>query len=423
MGERIFFQKDLNKSSEQGTEKATVAFRRGSPYEACSTTLISVYDPLGLLANVLMFLKVLVLCRFNIVSDEPIAGQQLSKWRAWLSVLHNVEKVSVPRCYRTITTSLSVIQLHVFIDASENGYATVAYFRYVRSIPRLELQAAVIGMRLAKAIGETHRIPVQKRIFWIDSRDILCWLRSDHRKHSKFVCARVGEILENTDLSKWFWIPTKLNVADDGTKWQRIPDLSPSRRWFRGSMFLWQPRRAWPTQPANVNVHEVRVPIIVFTNYSNWRKLVRVVAYMLRIFRNTQAKLQYRTPTTGILNQQELLDAEHCLYKQAKLDQYSKEIALLSGFKKVAGVKADPIPKDSSIYKLSPFLDEKGVLHMLGRSAGCKLIQPTAAHTILLLKKHTLTTLIVRFYHERYYHLKHKTVVNELRQKYRIPKM
>ncbi|XP_058817276.1 uncharacterized protein LOC131680579 [Topomyia yanbarensis] len=166
----------------------------------------------------------------------------------------------------------------------------------------------------------------------------------------------------------------------------------------------------------SVNVHAVHVPIIIFAEYSNWRKLIRVVAYMLRFSRNTQTKLQYRTPTTGILNQEELLDAEHCRYKQAQLDEYSKEIALLSGFKNVSGVKA-------TIYKLSPFLDEKGVLRMLGRSAGCKFIQPSAAHTILLPKKHPLTTLVVRFYHERYHHLNHETVVNELRQKYRIPKM
>ncbi|XP_058827850.1 uncharacterized protein LOC131687775 [Topomyia yanbarensis] len=477
MGERIFFQKDLNKSSELATEKVlgmwrdtisdTLTFKipkrcrqqllsgeEAPTKREVLRILMSVYDRLGLLANVLMFLKVLLqdIWRSNIGWDEPIAGQQLSKWRMWLSVLNNVEKVSVPRCYRTIT---SVIQLHVFVDASENGYAAVAYFRYEEgdtiecafvaaktrvaslkyvSIPRLELQAAVIGIHLAKAIEETHRIPVQKRFFWTDARDVLCWLRSDHRKYSKYVGARVGEILEHTDLSEWFWIPTKLNIANDGTKWQRIPDLSPSSRWFRGPIFLWQPRRAWPAKPANpettttemnvsVNVHAVRVPITIFAKYPNWRKLIRVVAYMLRFSRNTQAKLQYRTPTSGILSQEELLDAEHYLYKQAQLDEYSKEIALLSGFKNVAGVKADPSPKNSSIYKLSPFLDEKGVLRMLGRSAGCKFIQPSAAHTILLPKKHPLTTLVVRFYHERYHHLNHETVVNELCQKYRIPKM
>ncbi|XP_058839786.1 uncharacterized protein LOC131695341 [Topomyia yanbarensis] len=204
MGECIFFQKDLNKSSELATEKVlgmwcdtisdTLTFKipkrcrqqllsgeEAPTKREVLRILMSVYDPLGLLANMLMFLKVLLqdIWRSNIGWDEPIAGQQLSKWRTWLSVL-NKEKASVPRCYRTITTSSSVIQLHVFVDASENGYAAVAYFRYEEgdsiecafvaaktrvaplkyvSIPRLELQAAVIRMRLAKAVSSIA-IPV-----------------------------------------------------------------------------------------------------------------------------------------------------------------------------------------------------------------------------------------------------------------------
>ncbi|XP_058824885.1 uncharacterized protein LOC131685289 isoform X2 [Topomyia yanbarensis] len=214
MGDHSSSQKDLNKPGELATEKVlgmwwdtvsdTFTFKipQRCKHELLSgqeaptkrevlRILMSVYDPIGLLANVLMFLKVLLqdIWRSNVGWDEPIADQQLEKWRTWLSVLHNVETVSVPRCYRTMTTSSAKsneIQLHVFVDASENGYAAVAYFRYEEgntiecafvtaktrvaplkyvSIPRLELQAAVIGTRLAKAIGETHRIAVQKRFF------------------------------------------------------------------------------------------------------------------------------------------------------------------------------------------------------------------------------------------------------------------
>ncbi|XP_062716497.1 uncharacterized protein LOC109432742 [Aedes albopictus] len=266
MGEQRIRSKDLNKVGELSTEKVlgmwwntiddTFTFKipKRCRMELLSgeqvptkrevlRILMSVYDPLGLLANVLMFLKVLLqeIWRSNIGWDEPISDQHLEKWRIWLSVLQNVQTVSVPRCYRSVT-SASVesndIQLHVFADASENGYAAVVYFRFEESqsvecafvtaktrvaplkytsIPRLELQAAVIGARLAKHVGDTHRIPIKKRFFWTDSMDVLCWLRSDHRKYSKFVGARVGEILENTEQSEWFWIPTKENVADEGT--------------------------------------------------------------------------------------------------------------------------------------------------------------------------------------------------------------
>ncbi|XP_055527354.1 uncharacterized protein LOC129719975 [Wyeomyia smithii] len=320
LGENRIGQKKLNQIEDLGTEKVLgLWWDTGSDILTFKTpkrcgqyllpgqqvptkrevlrTLMSVFDPIGLLANILMYLK------------------------TWLNVLREVESVAAPRCYRIATSSIvetNEIQLHVFVDASENGYATVAYFRYEDggviecafvaaktrvaplkyvSIPRLELEAAKIGMRLAHSIGETHRIAPRRRFFWSDSRDVLCWLRSDHRRYSKFVAARVGEILENTDISEWFWISTKLNVADEGTKWQKIPDLSPSSRWFRGPDFLWQRQSAWPDQPEShgstdnemnlvINIHAHRVPVINFSKYSTWEKLVRIVAYGLRFYKN-----------------------------------------------------------------------------------------------------------------------------------------
>ncbi|KXJ79503.1 hypothetical protein RP20_CCG000608 [Aedes albopictus] len=483
MGEQRLNQKDLNKDGELSTEKVlgmwwntiddTFTFKipKRCRQELLSgiqvptkrevlKILMSVYDPLGLLANVLMFLKVLLqnIWRSNIGWDEPISDQHLEKWRAWLSVLHSVHTVCVPRCYRT-TTSSSVesneLQLHVFVDASENGYAAVVYFRFAErgtvecafvtaktrvaplkyvSIPRLELQAAVIGTRLAKDVGETHRIPINKRFFWTDSRDVLCWLRSDHRKYSKFVAARTGEILENSELSEWFWIPTKQNVADEGTKWQKTPDLSPSCRWFRGPDFLWQQYCEWPAQPTSnettttemnafVNTHAVYEPIVNFAKYSDWRKLLRIATYVLRFLRNIQARLQNRPPAIGILIQSELFEAERCIYRQVQLEVFNEEILLLKRSKGADAKFIVPVPKSSSLYKLSPFLDDHGVLRSSGRTTGCKFIDEDAVHNIILPKNHPVTTLLVKFIHERYHHLNHETVVNELRQRYWIPQL
>ncbi|XP_062713237.1 uncharacterized protein LOC134290188 [Aedes albopictus] len=483
MGEQITPQKDLNRDGDLATEKVlgmwwdtisdTFTFKipKRCRQELLSgeqvptkrevlRTLMSVYDPLGLLANILMYLKVLLqeIWRSKIGWDEPIDDESLDKWRAWLRVLNQVETVSVPRCYRKVTSSSTVtneVQLHVFVDTSEKGYAAVAYLRFDEnrsvecafvtaktrvaplkyiSIPRLELQAAVVGTRLAKCIGETHRITVQKRFFWTDSMDVLCWLRTDHRRYSKFVGARVGEILEDTAISEWLWVPTKLNVADEGTKWQKFPDLSSSSRWFRGPDFMWQQMSAWPAQPAyhgetiternaSINVHNTREPIFNFANYSNWRKLLRITAYVLRFTTNLRAYLQRRSPSNGILKQSELIEAERYIYRQVQLDAYGEEIALLRSSKDAEGRTTATIPRSSSLYKLSPFLDDHGVLRTEGRAAGCKFIDPDAVHTILLPREHPITTLIIRFTHERYHHLNHETIVNELRQVYRIPKL
>lgn len=176
----------------------------------------------------------------------------------------------MPRCYRLKTSigQQNTIQLHTFVDASENGYAAVAYLRFEEngmvecalvgakarvaplrfvSIPKLELQAAITGARLANDVMETHKLKPVKRFFWSDSRDVLCWFTSDHRKYIQFEGVRVSELLELTETNEWNWISTKLNVADDATKWQKSPDLSPTSRWFHAPDFLWKPRKQWLT--------------------------------------------------------------------------------------------------------------------------------------------------------------------------------
>ena len=96
--------------------------------------------------------------------------------------LKNVEKVNIPRCYFVNGNSLnSKVQLHLFMDASENTYAVVAYFliespggieiSFVSSktkvaplrpvsIPRMGLLAAILGSRLSKNIVNSHDIRI-----------------------------------------------------------------------------------------------------------------------------------------------------------------------------------------------------------------------------------------------------------------------
>ncbi|XP_055605041.1 uncharacterized protein LOC129753269 [Uranotaenia lowii] len=478
MGESKEFQKDLNVSNELNTERIlgmwwntsddcfTFKVPRRCEYEllhgtATPTkrevlrTLMQIYDPIGLLSNFLMYLKVLLqeIWRSGIDWDEHIEEQHLTKWRHWLSVLRRVETISIPRCYRRAVTDRESceVQLHVFVDASENGYAAVAYFRYQEkeniecalitsktrvaplryvSIPRLELQAAVIGVRLAKDIGECHRIRINQRFFWSDSRDVLCWLRSDHRRYTKFVGARVGEILEDTNLSEWNWVPTQHNVADEGTKWQKLPDFSSRSRWFNGPQFIWQQKEMWPTQnfdlgttenemQRSVNLHSIREPLIDFSRFTKWLKLKRTAAYVVRFCRYFQYKFLKQQPTTGALKQDELRTAENFIYREVQQHVYRNEVWTLSKVNSTSG----KLQKTSPLYKLSPFLDEVGVLRMRGRIEACEFIEPSTANPIILPKEHPVTKLIVQSTHEVFHHCNFETVVNELRQKYQISQL
>lgn len=178
-------------------------------------------------------------------------------------MLPNINNVCmcVPLCYSFKFSSGSRIttQLHVFIDASENSYAAVAYLRFfygsetqralvgaktkvtplkLMLIPRLKLQTATLGSCFTKTICNSYSLKLDQRIFWWDSRTVLGWRKSDQPKYQQFVAFRVGEILEITDITEWRWMPSKLNVADEATKWQKVPGFTKESRWFSGPEFL-----------------------------------------------------------------------------------------------------------------------------------------------------------------------------------------
>lgn len=210
-----------------------------------------------------MFLKVLLqeVWRSGVQWDEDITDDAYIKWKHWLKLLPQVEQVQVPRCYRSLSQDPDQeAELHIFADASESGMSAVAFLRFNKdetigcnivasktrvaplkfvSIPRLELQAAVVGARLANTITDALSVKISRKYYWTDSRDVLCWLNSDHRRYSQFVAFRVSEILETTEANQWHWVPSKMNVADDGTKWSSTPDLTPHSRWFVGPELDW----------------------------------------------------------------------------------------------------------------------------------------------------------------------------------------
>ena len=71
------------------------------------------------------------------------------------------------------------------------------------SIPRLELQVAVMTVRLKELIVKEHEMKINSCRFWSDSTIVLQWIHSSHRKQQVFVANRVAEILDTTDVSQW----------------------------------------------------------------------------------------------------------------------------------------------------------------------------------------------------------------------------
>ncbi|XP_062713750.1 uncharacterized protein LOC134290600 [Aedes albopictus] len=420
--------------------------------------VMSIFDPLGLVAAFVVHGKCLIqdIWRAKVNWDERIPEELVIKWRRWVEVLQNLNQVKIPRCYFPgyDHRSLKRLELHVFVDASEAAYACAAYFRIVdrgqvrcalvtaktkvaplsaMSVPRLELQAAVIGVRLMKSVQENHTLPISRRVIWGDSKTVQSWLRSDQRKYRQFVAFRVSEILNETSLEEWKWVPTRRNVADEATKWGKGPSFQPDSRWFTGPEFLYEDESRWPEQeysppdiqeemrPVHAHHRPSSNPVFNYQRFSKYQRLLRTVGYVLRFIDRCRRKPATDSSDTGVLSRKELLEAELVLWRLVQNEEYAEEVSTIRKNKERPPGEVKRLTKSSPLRKLTVFLDDNGVLRIEGRIEAAKFVPYEPKYPVVLPKQHYVTRLLVDHFHRRYAHGYGETVINELRQIFHIP--
>ncbi|XP_062533380.1 uncharacterized protein LOC134202389 [Armigeres subalbatus] len=415
--------------------------------------VMSLFDPLGFIAFFLVHGKILLqdIWAKGTEWDQQIPPEINERWQQWSNHFGKLQQLRIPRCYfhAPFPENINDIQIHLFVDASELGYACAVYFRLqsdrgVRvalvgaktkvapmktlSIPRLELKAAILGVRFMETIQTFHEFPISRRYCWTDSGTVLAWIRShDHRRFHKFVAVRVGEILTSTEVNEWKWVPTKLNVADLATKWDANLQFTNNSTWFQGPNFIHCPEESWPQQQPNISTEvEIRPvnfhcatfePIMDYARFSRWNRLHRSTAYVLRFIDNIHRKKQGQEIELRALkvNSDELCIAEEVLWKSAQMDVYPV---------KSQGPperRHNTVEKSSNIYIKWPFLDNRGILRSRGRIEAAPYTAMEAKFPVILPKHHAITSLIVDWYHRHFRHANRETVVNEVRQRFDIP--
>lgn len=142
------------------------------------------YDPLGCIVPFTTRAKILVqdLWKEHIGWDEPIQPQSLcDRWLNWEREIPDLIQMEIPRCYAPASADspASTRDLHIFCDASERAYGSVAYLRtedaqnevhvsFVLarsrvapkkqlSMPRLELSAALTSQCSPHRAHLTHQ--------------------------------------------------------------------------------------------------------------------------------------------------------------------------------------------------------------------------------------------------------------------------
>ena len=282
----------------------------------------SLYDPLGFAAPIILPAKVLLqeLCRLDFGWDETVPNETLVKWRAWVEDLQNLKLVSWPRCFKPKEFGvLHNVQLHHFSDASEVGYGAASYLRLVDdkgrihcglvmaksrvaplktvTIPRMELTAAVVSVKLHKFITEQLDLPINKTVFWTDSTIVLQYIRNEARRFQTFVANRLSIIHDASSPYQWRHVDSLHNPADYASRGFSSSEARKLRHWFTGPAFLNQ-ESTWPKLPDQIpdlpeDDHELKRKAQVHMSiqehclqplllrYSSFYKLLTSVAWLL----------------------------------------------------------------------------------------------------------------------------------------------
>ena len=212
------------------------------------SAVYSLFDPLGFIAPYVMKAKLLLqtLSRKRLSWDDPLDEADKGQWKRWLDDLPKLQEIQVERCFKPKEFGeVKEVQLHLFSDASRQGYASVAYLRLkdvsnrihcafvmgkarlapVReiSIPRLELTAAVISVKLSKIIREELDMTIDQVHYWNDSTSVLKCINSESKRFHTFESNRLTVIHNGSKPSEWKYVNRDVNPADDGSKGLKIP--------------------------------------------------------------------------------------------------------------------------------------------------------------------------------------------------------
>uniref|UniRef100_A0A2H1VMV3 SFRICE_041469 n=1 Tax=Spodoptera frugiperda TaxID=7108 RepID=A0A2H1VMV3_SPOFR len=401
--------------------------------------------------------------------DDEILDATYQKWLHWLNLLKKVGDIRLPRCYhasvgkskteivapnapdskpsrapsaRASATRLTYtnLQLHIFSDSSTYAMAAVAYWRWqdndgqIRlafisskcrvapikhtSVPRLELQAALLAARLADTITKEHRnmLP-QGRYFWCDSSTVLYWIRNNARDYKAFVAHRLGEIDELTQIKEWHFIPTKMNIADIATRDSCELDVL-QKEWLYGPEFLYGGQETWPTdiQQLEVGTEDLeRVSLVVTEQYSPAVPEPERFSSWLRLLKSTCTVLLFIDKCkkrTSAIDGDMMRRAERLLIMHSQRQTFAEDLENLKQKK--------PLDRKSKLLTLTPVIDEYGVLRVGSRIEQAPGISPETKYPVILDGRSHVAQLIVRHHHVKAAHGNQEVVVNNVKQHYWI---
>ncbi|KAK7605302.1 hypothetical protein V9T40_007160 [Parthenolecanium corni] len=231
--------------------------------------MATVYDPLGWVSPVILMARLFIrkVWRLDYTWEKALTDELAEEWRTIRGHLNEVSKVELTRPYGFGgLENAERIELHTFCDASAEAYGLVVYLcvwergrtwtglvasktrlapNTKLSIPRLELLAAVTACRYLSYVERALELKEDTtKYLWGDSRCVIAWTKSN-----KILPASVDKsvkIIRETGLNGFNYVPTNENPADAASRGAPVGDLERIN-WWRGPSWLTDSSK-WPDQ-------------------------------------------------------------------------------------------------------------------------------------------------------------------------------
>lgn len=401
--------------------------------------VMKVFDPLGFLAHVTIRGRMILqhVWREGIDWDDTLPEHLTDKTRKFIELIQgHVERFQMPR-WHGVNPNETTVTLHIFTDASEHAMAAVGYFKFTDrdgnstvsfvfgkakvmplktlTIPRAELTAAVIGVRIGKEIAKLHSIDPATIQYWTDSKCVLAQLNTN-RKLQVFQSSRVGEILEFSSPEQWRYVPSDDNPSDYGTKEKPNP-FDPNCPWFTGPKFL-RGEGEWPEQFSKAEIDSIAITTIqvkptpcfplmksISVEYlNNWYALRRIVARRIRFI---NVKFMKRSSPGGYITPDEFIAAEDYIFASVQYESFTAEYNEL--------YQGGSVSEGSVLYQLRPTITENGVIRMTSRLENSS-VSYRARKPAILPNDHPIVKVYIQQHHDNFAHIGEETIIASLRR-------
>ena len=396
------------------------------------------YDPLGFLSPVTFYGKWIIqhLWQLGVSWDEELPSEVVAKWTQFRNELPELARFQLHRNLK-LDSAINV-ELHSFADSSEKGYAGVVYLRTEEpdrkvvvslimakskvaplkrvSLPKLELCATLLATKLVCHVlnlMQPHRT-ISRVNVWTDSTVALGWIQSSPHRWKTYIANRVSQIQSSLSPEHFRYVPSAHNPADCASRGLLPMELIEHPLWKSGPEWLKGAAENWPmkgsvlskeaeeavhledrvislmSQPQPSTDQEINFIENVLNRTSSLTRFKYIVGYCLRFIHNVRQSEHRRS---GQLSAKELALALEIGVRWVQSTEFRTLISDLQAGKQ-------PAPQ---FRKLNPFLDDHQLVRVGGRLRNASIAY-ARKHPLLLPRRHTLTSMIVDFYHLFYLH-------------------